>query len=98
MVAKYADRALVQLVDERPVVGARALTLLVRPGEVKIGLAGEEIEPPRERLRIAANKGVYVIARQVPIPGEESEYLYIAFGRARDGCLAIVDNRLARPS
>ena len=48
--AQHPDRAVVEFVDERPVIGARALALLVRPREVEIGLAREEIETPCQRL------------------------------------------------
>ena len=56
LLSQDADRAFVKLVDQRPVIGAGALALLVRPGEVEIWLPGEEIEPPRKRLRVSAVK------------------------------------------
>ena len=96
--AQETRAALVELIDERPVIGARAFALLVRPRKVEVGLAREEIETARQRLRVAANKGVNVIARQVAVPSEQLEYLYIALGRVRDNGFPLVDDRIARPS
>ena len=69
--AQEADRAVVELVDEWPMIGARALALLVRSREIEIRLAGQKIESPGQRLEVAANESADVVAGQAAVAGEK---------------------------
>src|ERR1700692_2019296 len=73
--------AFVQLIDQRPIVGLGVLPLLVRAREIEVRLAAQEIEAMQQRLAVAADKGVNVIARQISVPYEQLKNVDVALGR-----------------
>ena len=97
--AETRDTALVELIDEGAIIGVGALPLLLRPGQVQVWLAREEIEPMAQSLLIAADEGVNVIARQVAKADEQLEDLDVAFGRIDGERRAVaIHDRIAGPA
>jgi hypothetical protein len=61
LISQDADSPVVELVNQRSVVGIGAAALLLRPIKVEVGPAREQAEMVREGFAVAADEGVDVI-------------------------------------
>ena len=80
----------------RAIIGVGALALLLRPGQIEVRLARQQIEPMAECFLVAADEGVNVVGRQVAIANEQPENLDVALRRIDgDGAAVAADHRVA---
>ena len=68
-----ADAALVEFVDQRPVVGGRVLPLLLRPDDEHIWLARKHAEPFGQILEATSGNRVDIVGREVAVAREDGE-------------------------